>query len=246
MDKMLYIAMGGARQLLQAQAINSHNLANVNTTGFKADLQAFQGLALQGQGQASRVYTVDQGMGTDLAPGAQITTGHDLDVAVRGPGFIAVQSPDGGEAYTRAGDLRLDANGLLQTGAGHLVLGENGPIAVPPASKLEIGSDGTISIVPLGQNPNTMTSIDRIRLVNPAAPWLAKGEDGLLRLPAGEKAEPDASVQLATGVLESSNVSATGALVDMIQLARQYEMQVKVMKTAEDNDAAATQLMRLT
>jgi flagellar basal-body rod protein FlgF len=246
MDKMLYIAMGGARQLLQAQAINSHNLANVNTTGFKADLQAFQGLALQGQGQASRVYTVDQGMGTDLAPGAQATTGRDLDVALRGPGFIAVQASDGGEAYTRAGDLRLNANGLLQTGAGHLVLGENGPISVPPASKLEIGSDGTISIVPLGQNPNTMTSIDRIRLVNPATSRLAKGEDGLLRLPADEKAEPDAGVQLATGVLESSNVSATGALVDMIQLARQYEMQVKVMKTAEDNDAAATQLMRLT
>lgn len=246
MDKMLYIAMGGARQLMQAQAINSHNLANVNTTGFKADLQAFQGLALQGQGQPSRVYTVDQGMGADLAPGAQATTGRDLDVALRGPGFIAVQAPDGAEAYTRAGDLRLNANGLLQTGAGHLVLGENGPIAVPPASKLEIGTDGTISIVPLGQNPNTMTTIDRIRLVNPAANRLSKDVDGLLRLPAGEKAEPDANVQLATGVLESSNVSATGALVDMIQLARQYEMQVKVMKTAEDNDAAATQLMRLT
>lgn len=245
MDRMLYTAMTGAKQTLMAQGVVSHNLANANTTGFKTDLDAFRSIYLVGQGHNSRVFGVDDSPGVNMAAGAMVTTGRDLDVAIQSAGFIAVQAKIGDEAYTRAGDLRLTAEGFLETGAGHLVLGNSGPITIPPASKLEIGSDGTVSIVPLGQSANSMAVVDRIRMVNPASGKLAKSEDGLFRLPPGELVEADGSIRLLQGALESSNVNAAESLVSMIQLARQFELQVKIMKSAEENDSASAQLMRL-
>lgn len=245
MDRMIYVAMNGAQQTMLAQAVHTHNLANVSTTGFRADLAAFQSLPVAGPGWASRAYAQPQPNGVNLAPGPLITTGRELDVAINGPGFIAVQAPDGSEAYTRAGDLRISGNGVLETGAGHPVLGNGGPIALPPAEKLEIGADGTISIRPVGQSVSTLAVVDRIRLVNPPLDTLEKGSDGLLRSKGGLQAAPDAKVQIATGALEGSNVNAVDAMVNIIALAREFDMQVKLMRTAQEHDSASAQIMRL-
>ena len=202
MDRMVYVAMNGAQQRMLAQAVHTNNLANVSTTGFRADLAAFQNVPVTGPGWASRAYAQPQPNGVNLAQGPLITTGRELDVAINGAGFIAVQAPDGSEAYTRAGDLRISGNGVLETGAGHAVLGNGGPISIPPSEKLEIGADGTISMRPVGQSAATLAVVDRIRLVNPPAESLQKGTDGLLRTKDGIPATPDAKVQLATGTLE--------------------------------------------
>ena len=246
MDRMLYIAMSGAKETMLAQAVNTQNLANVSTTAFRADLESFISQPVYGPGYDSRVYALDQGEGTDFSPGSLITTGRDLDVAVNGDGWIAVQGADGKEAYTRRGDLHIDSVGLLTNGAGRPVLGNGGPIAIPPAAKVEIGQDGTISVLPVGQTASTLAVVDRIKLVNPNLNRLEKGSDGLVRTGERDPVEADASVRLASGALESSNVSAVDAMVRMIELARQFEHQVKMMQTAEENDRAAAQLLRVT
>ncbi len=245
MDEMIYVAMTGARQTEYAQTINSNNLANAATTGFRADLHSFSAVPIDGPGVDTRVNAVVDAYGTDFSQGSVANTGRNLDIAIQRDGFIAVQAPDGGEAYTRAGDLRLEPGGLLTTGAGHLVLGDGGPVAVPPHASLLIGADGTISIQPLGQGPETLSIVDRILLVNPDVARLEKGPDGLLRLPDGETAPPDATVKITSGALEQSNVNVAKTLVNMIELARQYEMQVNVMKSANENADAAASVMRL-
>jgi len=245
MDEMIYLAMTGAKQTEYAQAINSNNLANVSTTGFRADLHSFSSVPIEGPGVETRINAVVDSYGTDFSHGPIAHTGRDLDVALSSAGFIAVQAPDGSEAYTRAGDLRVEAGGLLSTGAGHLVLGDGGPVAIPPNSSLLIGRDGTISIQPIGQGPETLAIVDRIKLVNPDVALLQKGSDGLLRLADDEIADADASVSLISGALEQSNVNVAKTLVNMIELARQYEMQVNVIKTSEENADTAAQMMRL-
>jgi flagellar basal-body rod protein FlgF len=245
MDRMLYVAMSGAKQVMQAQEANNHNLANVSTTGFRADLNEFRAMPMFGPVYPTRVYAMSERPGIDFTPGAIVTTGNDLDVAIRGEGFIAVQSPDGREAYTRAGDLHLGPGGVLITGAGHYVLGNNGPIAVPPYEKVEIGQDGTVTVRPLGQAPNAMVVLDRIKLVNPPLTQLEKGEDGLLRLQGDGTAVADATVTLVSGAVEGSNVNPVDALVTMINLQRQFEMQVKMMHSEEENAATASKLLQL-
>jgi flagellar basal-body rod protein FlgF len=245
MDKLLYVAMSGAKETLRAQAANSHNLANASTTGFRADMSAFQSRAVAGSGYASRVYATNGTTGWDSTVGAQMSTGRDLDVAIQGEGFIAVQGRDGREAYTRAGDLHIDPNGQLLTGSNLPVLGDGGPISVPPNSSLAIAADGSISIVPLGQGAETTATIGRIKLVNAPREQMARGEDGLFRSTTGQDLESDANLRVASGVLESSNVNAAESMVNMIELARNFELQVKAIKTAEDNGAAASQLLRV-
>ncbi len=245
MDRLVYLAMSGAKHTLQAQSAVSHNLANAATTGFRADLSAFRSMPVFGPGHATRVYALAERPGVDFTPGTIRTTGNDLDVAVDGEGFLAVVAPDGTEAYTRAGDLRLSSNGLLETGAGHPVLGNGGPIAVPPAEKLTIGADGTLSVRPLGQEANTLAQVDRLKLVRPAHADLVKGPDGLLRRADGVDEVPDAGVRLVQGALESSNVNTVDAMVSMIDLQRRFELQVKAMRTAQENETAAAQVLRL-
>ncbi len=245
MDRLLYVAMSGAKQIMRAQEVNANNLANANTTGFRADLVSMQALPVYGPGQASRVYVQAAGGGVDVSPGSSEHTGRPLDVAVKGQGWIAVQAPDGTEAYTRAGNLHVSQNGQLLTGDGLPVLGSGGPIAVPPAQKIDIGNDGTVSIVPLGQQAQTLAAVDRIKLVKLDASQLHKTADGLLQLNQGATAAPDASITLATGDLEESNVNGVAAMINMMDLARQYEMQLKVMKTAQDNADAAAQMIQM-
>ena len=246
MDRSLYIAMSGAKQTLLAQTTNANNLANAQTTGFKSDLEQFRSQPVYGAGYPTRVYAMTEKPGTDLSHGAMQTTGRDLDVAIDGDGFIAVQGTDGKEAYSRAGDLRVTPDGLLQTGSGLQVLGQGGPISIPPADKLTIGGDGTISIIPMGAgNATTLMEIDRIKLVNPELTNLEKLKDGLLHTKDGKPLAADANVKLASGVLEGSNVNSIHAMVDMIELARNFELQSKVMKSVDENSAASAKLIQM-
>jgi flagellar basal-body rod protein FlgF len=242
---MLYLAMSAAKQTMQAQALAAHNLANVGTNGFKSDFEAVRAMPVYGPGHPSRAYAMTERPGTDFAPGSIETTGNDLDIAVNGEGFIAVIAPDGTEAYTRAGDLQLTVNGLLQTGAGHPVLGNGGPIALPQSQSILIGVDGTISVRPLGQEANTLAQVDRIKLVRPQLSELEKGADGLFRLADGANAPADASVRVARGALERSNVNSVGEMVSIIEHARRFEMAVKAMNTAQRMDAASGRLLNL-
>jgi flagellar basal-body rod protein FlgF len=173
------------------------------------------------------------------------TTGRELDVAIEGDGWLAVRTADGQEVYTRAGDLRITPEGLLQNGAGLQILGQNGPISLPPAQKLEIGKDGTISIIPMGTNATNMAALDRIKLVKPAPGDLEKLNDGLMHLKGGKTAEPSADVTLVQGALEGSNVNAISAMVEMIELSKNFELQTKVMKAADDNASIGAKLMQM-
>jgi len=245
MDRMLYVAMTGAKETLNAQAVNNHNIANASTVGFRAELSAFQSRAVDGSGYASRVYATNASVGWDNQSGAMLQTGRDLDVAINGSGWIAVQGADGKEAYTRVGDLQVGPNGELTTGAGHPVVGDGGPITVPPYTSIFFARDGSISVVAQGQGPDTTSNVERIKLVKPADEDLVRGEDGLFRMKNGSPAESDPSVQLGAGTLETSNVNTADAMVTMIELARHFEMQVKAIRTAEENGAAAAQIMRV-
>jgi flagellar basal-body rod protein FlgF len=245
MDRMIYVAMSGAKETMLAQSNNSNNLANANAPGFLADLQQFRSMPVFGDGYPTRVYSMSERPGTDFTHGSLEHSGRDLDVAIAGEGWFAVQARDGSEAYTRRGDLRIDSNGLLTTGNGLPVIGNGGPIAIPPAEQIDIGPDGTISIVPLGQSAQEIAVIDRIKMVNPGIDQLQKGDDGLLRMKTGEVALADATTHLSTGNLESSNVNIVDSMVDMIELSRRYELQVKMMKTADEIEKASSSIMRI-
>ncbi len=245
MDRSLFIAMSGAKQTLLAQTANSNNLANAQTTGFKKDFEQFRSMPVFGPGYPSRVYAMTERPGTDYSMGAVRTTGRELDVAIKGEGWLAIEGQDGAEAYTRAGDLRITPEGLLQTGSGLQILGDDGPISIPPASKVDIGNDGTISIVPQGETGATLAVVDRIKLVNPPADDLEKRTDGLVYLKQGEAPPADADVTLLQGALEGSNVNAVEAMVEMIELARNFELQTKVMKNADDNSGVTAKLMQM-
>ncbi len=245
MDRMLYVAMTGAKQNMLAQGMNSNNLANIGTTGFKADLDAARSMPMYGAGYPTRVYAMTENAGIDFTPGTIQATGRPLDIAVENEGFIAVQGSDGNEAYTRAGNLRVSPSGILQTGSGHPVLGDGGIITVPPYSKLDINKDGSISIIPVGGDANTAEAINRIKLVNPDVKQLYKSNDGLFKLKDGQVLPADANVTVINGSLEGSNVNIADTMVGMIELARQFEMQVKMMKLTEENDERASQLLQL-
>ena len=248
MDKYLYVAMTGARETMRAQGVNSHNLANASTVGFRAELAAFATQpAGEGDGAAarSRVFSTITESGWSRAAGPLQSTGRALDVAVEGEGWLAVQAPDGSEAYTRAGDLRLDATGAVRNGAGHAVLGDGGPLVIPPHASLVIGADGALSIVPLGQGAETTARVGRIKLVKPDPAQLQRGADGLFRLKDGSNAAPDASVRVVSGALEGSNVNVADTMVKMIELSRQFDMHMKTLRTAEDNARNSASLLRL-
>ena len=247
MDKALYVAMTGARASLQAQSTVSHNIANSDTPGFKEALANTEAYRIQGPGYPSRVDALHVDAGYNRRMGAQTVTGNALDLSLREGNWLAVQSRQGDEAYTRGGALTVTPNGQLVTPGGNVVLDEAGnPMAIPPYQAIEIGGDGTVSIVPQGEGPQTMAMIGRLRVVSAPDEQLQRGLDGLMR--NTDAAQPFAMAQgkvLDSGVLESSNVDAAGALVQMIQLQRQFEMQVKVIKHGDENARSANSLLRL-
>ena len=246
MDKLLYVAMSGAKETLASQAANNDNLANASTTGFKASLAAFQTRSVSGAGFPSRAYATASTVGWNSTDGEQQATGNPLDIAVQGSGFFAVQDLAGTEAYTRAGDLHVDPTGQLVTSGGRPVLADSGPISLPPASSVSIAADGTVSVVPLGQTPLATSTVGRIKLVNPPVSALTTGADGLFRLKSGSPAEADAQTTITAGVLEASNVNLASSMVNMIELSRRFDLQVKALHTADDDAASATKLLQST
>jgi len=243
MDRVIYIAMTGAREVTRQQAAISHNLANVSTHGFRQELNVFRALPVVGEGARTRAFVLETTPRTDFTQGALQQTERPLDVALRGPGWIAVQGADGQEAYTRMGHLQVSRNGILQTTNGLTVLGDAGPITVPPDQEILIGKDGTISTVPVGRDLNAVTIVGRIKLTNPNETDLLRGDDGLFRLKSGEPAPADANVTLVAGALETSNVNPAEALVNMVSLARQFDMNMRVLRAAQDNEGSANKVL---
>ena len=245
MDRLIYTAMTGAKHVFMQQAGTANNLANASTIGFKAQEHRFRAVPVVSQAMPTRAFTVDTSVADVFDEGPLMFTGRNLDVAVKGRGWLAVQLPDGSEAYTRAGSLDVDVNGLLQTKSGHLVLGDGGPIAIPPDNNIEIAPDGTVSVVPTFGARNNTNAIGRLKLVNPPEAELVRGGDGLFRLQNGQPAPQDDAVRLSSGTLEGSNVNVTDAMVNLISLARQFELQVKMLQTADQNAQRADQLLSL-
>ncbi len=245
MDRLIYTAGSGAKHILEKQATTSNNLANVNTTGFRAQMDVFRAVPVQGEGLPTRAFVVNSTPGADFSSGALQVTGRDLDVAVKGEGWLAVQMADGTEAYTRNGSLQTSANGLLTTANGATIAGEGGPITIPPDVTVTVGGDGTISSVSTTDQPAAANILGRLKLVNPPTGDLVRGDDGLFRLKDGSAAQADPAVRVAGGALEGSNVSAVDSMVDMIALARSFDTQMSLLKNAENNAAKATQILAL-
>ncbi len=245
MDRMIYTAMTGAKHILEQQATNSHNLANATSTGFRVQVDSFRAVPVVGPGLPTRTMVVDSTVAADFTPGAIQTTGRTLDIAVEGKGWLAVSRPDGSEAYTRNGAFELNENGMLQTATGMMVMGDGGPISIPPDASITIAKDGTISSVSKADTNAAVNIIGRLKLVNPPESSLVRGGDGLFQLQNGQPAEADANVSIVSGALESSNVNVIDAMVNMISLARQFDTQMKLMQNAENNASKASQIFNL-
>lgn len=247
MDRMVYTALSGLKSQMSAQASIANNIANASTTGYRADRVAFQQMLMKGgSGVASRAPSGEEVLDADRTAGAIRATGRELDVAVVGDNWIAVQATDGSEAYTRRGDLRITETGVLETGDGFPVMGSGGPITVPPAQKVMFAPDGTLSIIPIGAQPGAEPQvIDRLKLVTDQGSTTRKGLDNLLHVKGGGVLPVDEDAQLATQSLEGSNVNLTQALVDMIENQRSYEVQANLLKEAKSMDESSASLMRM-
>ncbi len=245
MDRLIYTAMTGAKHILEQQATNSHNLANATSTGFKAQVDSFKAIPVVSEGLPTRAFVIDATVGADFNPGPIQSTGRVLDVAVQGSGWLTVQRGDGSEGFTRNGALKISENGVLQTATGLNIMGDGGPISIPPDVAITIAKDGTISSVNNGTLPGPSNILGRLKLVNPEEANLERKSDGLFGMRDNSQVEADASVSVVSGALEGSNVNVVDAMVNMISLARQFETQMKLMQTAENNANKASQLFNL-
>ncbi len=245
---MIYTAMSGAKQTMDQQAVVNHNLSNADTSGFRAQLMAMRAVPVQGAGALeTRVAVAASTPGTDFSSGPITATDRPLDIAIQDHGWLAVQAPDGSEAYTRRGDLEVDGNGMLSV-AGHPVMGEGGPVIVPLGAQLSVGNDGTLSAIGEGEDPDALVEVDRLKLVTPPADApLQRGPDGLFRAPEGVAPvlPRDEDVRIVGGALEGSNISVVDSMVDMINHARRYEMQMNMISTASDNAQRANSLLSI-
>lgn len=247
-DKALFVDMTGAKEAMRGMRIVANNLANANTIGFQADFELMKSKSAETQNSfQTRVHAVGDKTYSSFNQGPMITTGRDLDIAIEGKGFIAVQAKDGSEAFTRAGNLNISPEGFLVTSAGELVLGEEGVIAIPEATHLNIGQDGTITAQLKGQSEKDLSRLGRIKLVDIPTKTLQKGQDGLFRQSdGGQIATRSDNVKLVNATLEGSNVDPVNALTQLIDLSRQFELHSKLMKTVEENTMKSNQLLDAT
>jgi len=245
MDRLIYTAYSGMRGSLSAQSAIANNLANANTIGFRADRAAFEAQTLKGPTIEARAMTAMEVKDADMTAGAVVQTGRSLDLAIDGNAMMAVQADDGSEGYTRRGDLMVSPSGLLQTGDGHLVLGNGGPISIPAAASITITPDGSVQVVAPGSDPKNPETIDRIKLVSPEGTQIAKSVDGLFRVVGDGVLPGDLDARVTTGALEQSNVNSAQMLVEMIQNQRSFDMRTKLLTTAKDLDEGGAALMRL-
>ncbi|BCA59773.1 flagellar basal-body rod protein FlgF [Sphingomonas sp. HMP6] len=245
MDKLVYTAASGLKAHLASQAAIANNMANVSTIGFRADRVVFDRLSLQGSAFDTRTPASAEVADADRKPGTMQQTGRALDIAIPGESWLAVQSTDGTEAYTRRGDLQIAPSGVLQTGDGFPVIGSGGPITLPPVQSISISNDGKISIVPVGGDARNPQVIDTLKLSSPKGSETVKGTDNLLHVKGGGVLPADLDAKIETGMLEGSNVNMTQALVDMIENQRAYEVQANLMKSVKELDESSASLMRL-
>ena len=244
MDKMLYVAMSGAKQTMLSQSVRANNLANANTTAFKKDFEQVRAMPLFGEKHPSRVYAMTEIPANDFDPGTLVRTDRELDLAIKGEGWFTVVDAEGNEAFTRNGNFSITADGTLKTADGRTVMGLAGPVIIPPAEKVEFGEDGIVAIRGLGQAPNALTEIARMKLVNPPIDQLYKGVDGMFRTKDGLVQDLDGNVKIVAGMLEESNVNVVDEMMAIISSSRRFEMQMKLMKKADELDAAAARLMQ--
>jgi flagellar basal-body rod protein FlgF len=245
MDRLVYTSLSALRGAMARQASTANNIANVNTVGFRGEYAAASALYVRGDGEPARAHSSEQVVGADLRSGTVNMTGRELDVAMDGDALLTVQAPNGDEAYTRRGDLSVAETGLLTNGEGYPVIGEEGPITVPPYDKINIEQDGLVRIVPMGGNPEQPQIIGRLKLASPAGSQIVKGTDGLFRVKDGGVLPADPEGKLLPGGLEGSNVEASRALAEMIEASRSWDTQIKLITTARELDSSAAELMRL-
>lgn len=246
MDKALYLAMTGAKHNMRAQTAHSNNLANINSTGFKADFAQARAMPVfYGETHPTRAYALTENPASDFSAGSMHETGRELDVAINGAGFFAVQLPTGEEVYTRAGEFQIDAEGVLRNSEGLAVLGNGGPITIPPQEKVEIGLDGSISVINAGEGPQTPAQLDRLRLVNPELANLEKNPQGYFTTRDGSVPPEDANITVTSGFIETSNVNAVNEFTQVLSLSRQYEIQIKMMSTVQGNSEASARMLQI-
>lgn len=250
MDRAIYTAMGAANAALNRQAVTANNLANASTNGFRAQLMAYRAVPVNGPSVATRTLVTESTPWNDTTMGAVHQTDRDLDVALPKDGWLAVQRPDGSEGYTRDGNIEVDSEGGLRV-RGLPLLGDGGPLTVPPQSKVTIAADGTLSALGAGDQPKALAQVGRVKMVNAQANTLHMGDDGLFQVndsaPLGSSAPlpMDPNLRLMPGMLESSNVSPVKTMVDMIATARSFDMHMKIISTVDDNEKNANQLLTL-
>jgi flagellar basal-body rod protein FlgF len=245
MDRLIYTSLTAMRGAMARQTAIANNLANANTPGFRADLAEARSLWLDGQRLDTRAFASEEVLAADMTAGTVTSTGRDLDIALSGDSMLAVQAENGEAGYTRRGDLMLSASGLLSTGDGRPVQGSQGPVTLPPADSINIDEQGRIWIIPQGSDATQPQEADRLQLVSPAGSDIVKGTDGLFRVRGGGVLPQDPDARVTTRALESSNVSATEALVEMIEASRSWDTQLKLLGDARDMDAATSDLMSL-
>lgn len=242
MERLIYTAVSGAELNQTALKVAANNLANINTPGFKADMEQAQSMMIAGNGFRTRYQAQLMPVTTSLNPGAIIETGRDLDVALSEGGFLAVTDGNGNEAYTRAGNMVVQADGTL-TVNGYAVQGEGGVLVLPEFGDIDISPDGTINLMPIGGG--VIAQENRIKLVNTTDTIMVKGLDGLFR-PQGQDALPvDLAMTLRTGVLEGSNVNAVEQMVNTMNISRQFEMNIRMMKAADELSSSGNKLISL-
>lgn len=245
MDKVLFLAMSGAKQTMMSQQAHANNLANISSTGFKADLEQARAMPVFGDGHPSRVYSLSERPATDRTTGTLLQTGRNLDVGMQGDTWLAVQAKDGSESYTRAGELQVTAAGFLINGSGLPIKDVGGNnIQLPPFEQIDIGADGTISIKPEGATSSELVLIGQLKMVALDPSNSYKGIDGLMKIDGGAVLDVDPNARLQSGFVETSNVNAVHELTNIISLSRQFEMNIKMMKTAEENSTAAAKILQ--
>lgn len=250
MDRLIYTAMTGASQTLDEQATIANNLANTSTSGFRAQLSAYRAVPLKTQDQlatnnndVTRTFVLSSTPTPDYTPGIIQKTGNPTDLAIQGDGWFAVQTADGNEAYTRNGSFHADENGQLVDSQNRVVLGNGGPISIPPGGTVTVGVNGSVSVLGGGDSPNQIALVDKLKLVNPGNASMIRGDDGMFRTSDGQPAQDDPTVQVVSGAVEGSNVNPVEAMVSMISNARQFEMQMKMLTTADSNEQSANALL---
>ena len=245
MDRLIYTSLAAMRGSMSRQTAIANNLANAQTPGFRADMASAQALWLDGSGLDARAMSSEEVLGADMKAGTVTQTGRDLDIAMQGDALLVVQAKNGEEAYTRRGDLQISPSGLLTTGDGSPVQGGQGPVTIPPADAITIDQEGRVWIVPQGGDPENPQEVDRLRLATPTGSDIAKGLDGLFRVKGGGILPEDPEARLLTRSIEGSNVTATAALVEMIEASRSWDTQLKMIGDVRDMDSATANLMQL-